>query len=117
MHAVANAQDGQATCQNRLIDVGRVFIVDAGWTTRENNALDVQVSFLLKLRERSCGGQEFAIDMTLTHATGNQPAVLGTIVEDDDRLSTLQGLHKIFSPEYMNFLCAAKAGPSLYFTI
>src|SRR5215472_11369150 len=94
MHTIANPQDRQAAGQDRRIASRRVLIVNAGGSAGEDEALDIQVSFFLELRESGGSWKKFAVDMALTHAAGDQPAVLGTIVENNDRLSTLQGLHK-----------------------
>src|SRR5579875_2265602 len=96
MHAIANTQDGQPAGQNCGIAGWRVLVVDAGGAARKDEAFDIQVSIPLKLCESRAGRNQFAVDMALAHAAGDQPAVLRTVVENNNRLPALQGLHILF---------------------
>src|SRR5690349_10761806 len=76
MHAITDTQNGQSAGQDSGITGRGRLIIHAGGTSRKDKTFDLQMAIGLELCESSGGRNQFAVDMTLTHAAGNQPTVL-----------------------------------------
>ncbi len=61
--------------------MGASVFVDAGWAAGEDEALGVELGDSV---QRRVVGQQLAVDAAFAHAAGDQQAVLGAEVEDDD---------------------------------
>jgi hypothetical protein len=84
LHAVADAEDGNARAQGGGIDLGRAGLVDRGRAAGEDEALRVQA---LELGPGSCAGDELAVDARFADAAGDQLGGLAAVVEDQDGFS------------------------------
>ena len=82
LHAVANAQQRQATAQNLRVEVGRAVYQRALGTTRENDCDGIARR---KLRPRDVVGHDLAINAELARTTRNELAILRAEIEDEDR--------------------------------
>ncbi len=89
LHTVADAEDGQAAFEDVRGRHGRPFLVDAGRPAREDKPPGVQA---LHLFPGSVRWEELAVDVALAHPTGDEHAVLGAEIEDDDGLGRRDGL-------------------------
>src|SRR5579885_1023391 len=84
LHAVADAEHGQAALQNLLVHLARALVVDTIGSTGKDDAASAQASQLV---QRGIGGQQLAVDAALTHAPRDQAAVLRAVIEDGDHLA------------------------------
>ena len=94
LHAVADAQYRQAALEHVGGCLRGALFVDAGWAAGEDERARLQP---LNLLSRSIVGEQLTVHVALAHAAGDQHAVLGTEVEDDDRLRSRRGRHRISS--------------------
>ena len=88
LHAVADAEDGDAAGQHVGGELRRARLEDAGGATGEDEPLDVQVRQLLF---RHVVGVDLAVDVGLAHSAGDEAAKLGAEVEHDDSLVAALG--------------------------
>ena len=83
LHAVADAQDGQAA----LVDISgrarRALVVHGGGTAREDEALGVERLHTLPRRRVR---QQLAVDVLLAHPPGDEHARLPAEIDDDNGL-------------------------------
>jgi hypothetical protein len=81
LHAVADAEDGEAGFENVLRDVGRVRFVDGARTAGEDEAFGADGHDLIA---RRVPREELAVDMRLADAASDELGVLGAEVEDGE---------------------------------
>src|SRR3990172_2265083 len=82
LHAVADAEDGEAGFEDVCGGLGGAFAVDGGGAAGEDEAAWVEA---LDPLPGCVVGDEFAVDVALADAAGDEHGVLGAEVEDDDR--------------------------------
>ena len=81
LHAVADAEHGDAEVEDAGIDAGGALLEHAVGTAREDDALRrIGLDFVHRDVERD----DLGIDVLLADAARDQLRVLGTVVEDDD---------------------------------
>ncbi len=87
VHAVADAEHGDAEVEDFVGEVGRAGIVEAGGTTGKDNAAGLQRADFL---EGKVIGMDLAIDASLADAPSDELGVLAAKVENQDHENTLQ---------------------------
>src|SRR5438132_3851345 len=81
LHAVADAEHGEAGLEDVSGGLRSAFVVDGGWAAGEDEAARVEP---LDLLPGSVVGDELAVDVALADAAGDEHRVLGTEVDNDD---------------------------------
>src|SRR5207302_10339749 len=84
LHAVADAEDGEAGLEDVGGGLRGAFVVDGCGAAGEDEAARVQA---LDLLPGSVVRDELAVDVALADAAGDEHRVLGAEVEDDDCLA------------------------------
>src|SRR5262245_23743117 len=83
LHAVADAEHGNAEVEDRRVELRRPRLVDAGRSTGENKAAWCQ---LADTRRRYVVTHDLAKDILLAHAPSDELAVLRAEVDDENTL-------------------------------
>ena len=96
---MSNTQDGAKR---------RAGIIDASRPAGENDSLGVQVRNVVPTGSVV---DQLAVDVGFAHSTGDQAAVLGTEVDDEDRL-TLRVMMRLVCPSlprrFLEFFCVCR---------
>ena len=82
LHAIADAEDGQAQPVHRRVEPGRAREIHGIRASREDKATRAAQPF-----DRDIERQKLAVDFELTHAARDELRVLRPEIEDDDRLT------------------------------
>ena len=89
VHAVADAEDGRHAGPQHLEHLGarhgRVGVVDAGRSAREDDAFGLEAPHHV---EADVEGVDLAVDTQLAHPTRDELGVLGPEIEDEDHYSS-----------------------------
>ncbi|GBD13774.1 hypothetical protein HRbin24_01813 [bacterium HR24] len=83
LHAVADAQHGQARGEHVIGGRRRAGLIDRSWAPREYEAAGREARHLLP---GGAGWHQLAVDVALPHPAGDEHAILGAEVQDDHRL-------------------------------
>src|SRR5262249_13433368 len=90
LHAVADAEHGNAEVEDFRIAGRRPLLVDAGRPARQDDAARLQLAHPFG---RDAGPHELAEDVLLAHPPGDELSVLRAEVEDQDALSVRNRTH------------------------
>ncbi len=80
VHAVADAEHGNAQLEQLLVDAGRVLDVDRGGPAREDDRARISRRHFLR---RELIGDELGVDVRLAHAPSDQLGILAPEIEDE----------------------------------
>ena len=100
LHAVADAEDGEAEVEEGGVDLGGAGLVDAAGAAGEDDAFGGERADAV---EGGGEGEDLAVDLAFADAPGDELAVLRAEVEDDD---LFLGLHGVIVYQRQN-CCAA----------
>ena len=93
LHAITDPQNRQAGFQDISRDLGRLRLVNRGWSARQDKTLRLQGQDPLR---RRIPGEKLAVDVQLAHPPGNQLRILGAEVQDGNSIhpNCLPGHHQ-----------------------
>ncbi len=88
LHAIADAEHGDAEREQRRIAAGRVRLVDARRAPGQDDSLRCELPDAVR---RDVVADDFAVDVLLADAASDQLRVLGAEVENEHALGLLRG--------------------------
>jgi hypothetical protein len=94
LHAVADAEDGQTRVEDEFLDVGSVLLVHRFWSAGEDESFGLYREDFLHGRVPR---EQLAIDLRLAHTPRDDLRILGTEIEDGDRIHIFDPLPQPFS--------------------
>ena len=81
LQSVTDAEHWHAELEYLGISCRRIFVINGGWSPRQNDAYGQLTANLLKA---AVAGKNYGIDTLLAHSPGNQLRILRAEIENDD---------------------------------